>query len=77
MDNMSQLVQTANDAAVAVAAIINSGATVKFVDIGEDYLMDVNKIERLINNNTKVIMFPQLFCSNFSYFNFHRKKGGI
>ena len=27
MDNMSQLVQTANDAAVAVAAIINIGAT--------------------------------------------------
>ena len=44
-----------------VAAIINSGATVKFVDIGEDYLMDVNKIERLINNKTKVIIPVHLY----------------
>ena len=50
-----EVITVSNTAIPTVAAIINSGATVKFVDIGEDYLMDVNKIERLIHTSTSEV----------------------
>tara|TARA_E500000331_G_scaffold354395_1_gene407259 strand:+ start:1384 stop:2514 length:1131 start_codon:yes stop_codon:yes gene_type:complete len=56
-----EVITVSNTAIPTVAAIVNCGATVKFADIGNDYLMDVNKIERLINNKTKVIIPVHLY----------------
>jgi dTDP-4-amino-4,6-dideoxygalactose transaminase len=42
-------------------AIVNSGATPLFCDIGDDLNPDVDHILRLINTSVKAIIFPHLF----------------
>ena len=49
-----EVITVSNTAIPTVAAIINTGASVKFADIGKDYLIDVNKISTLINKKTKL-----------------------
>ena len=44
-----------------VTAIVNTGASVKFVDINKYSLIDVNKIENSINKNTKAIIPVHLY----------------
>ncbi len=56
-----EVITVSNTAIPTVAAIINTGASVKFADIGKDYLIDVNKISTLINKNTKAIIPVHLF----------------
>ena len=56
-----EVITVSNTAIPTVAAIVNCGATVKFADIGNDYLMDVNKLERLLHNKTQVIIPVHLY----------------
>ena len=56
-----EVITVSNTAIPTVSAIITSGAKVKFVDIGTDYLMDVNKIEKCITKNTKAIIPVHLY----------------
>jgi len=59
--NGDQIITAANTAIPTISAIINSGATPKLVDIGEDYLIDTDKIERQINKKTKAIIPVHLY----------------
>ena len=56
-----EVITVSNTAIPTVAAIINTGASVKFADIGKDYLIDANKISTLINKKTKAIIPVHLF----------------
>ena len=56
-----EVITVSNTAIPTVAAIINTGAKVKFADIGEDFLIDTNKIISLINKKTKAIIPVHLF----------------
>jgi len=56
-----EVITVANTAIPTVAAIRNTGATVIFVDIGEDYLIDVKKIEKSITKKTKAIIPVHLY----------------
>ena len=56
-----EVITVSNTAIPTVAAIINSGAKVKFADIGKDFLIDTNKIINLINKKTKAIIPVHLF----------------
>ena len=56
-----EVITVSNTAIPTISAIINVGAKPKFVDIGDDYLIDVNKIEKLINTKTKVIIPVHLY----------------
>ncbi len=56
-----EVITTSNTAVPTVTAIVNTGASVKFVDINEYSLIDVNKIENSINKNTKAIIPVHLY----------------
>ena len=56
-----EVITVSNTAIPTVASIINTGAKVRFVDIGQDFLMDIKKIEDVINSKTKVIVPVHLF----------------
>ena len=56
-----QVITASNTAIPTITAIINSGATPKLVDIGDDYLIDVKKIQKEINSKTKAIIPVHLY----------------
>ena len=56
-----EVITVSNTAIPTVSAIVTTGAKVTFVDIGTDYLMDVNKIEKCITRNTKAIVPVHLY----------------
>ena len=56
-----EVITVSNTAIPTVSAIINTGAKVKFADIGKDFLIDTNKIINLINKKTKAIIPVHLF----------------
>lgn len=56
-----EVITVSNTAIPTVSAIIQTGATPVFVDVGEDYLMDITKIEDLITYKTKAILPVHLF----------------
>ena len=56
-----EVITVSNTAIPTVASIINTGAKVRFVDIGKDSLMDIVKIKDAINSKTKVIVPVHLF----------------
>lgn len=56
-----EVITVSNTAIPTVSAIKSCGAKVRFVDIGPDYLIDVNKIEKNISKNTKVIIPVHLY----------------
>ena len=56
-----EVITVANTAIPTISAIINAGGTPKLVDVGNDYLIDVNKIEREINSKTKAIIAVHLY----------------
>jgi len=56
-----EVITVSNTAIPTVAAIINTGAKVKFADIGKDFLIDTDKIINLINKKTKAIISVHLF----------------
>ncbi len=56
-----EVITTSNTAVPTVTAIVNTGATVKFVDIDDFYLMDVNKLEGVVTSKTKAIVPVHLY----------------
>ena len=56
-----EVITVANTAIPTVAAIINTGASVKFIDVGNDYLIDIDKIEKSITKKTKAIIPVHLY----------------
>jgi len=56
-----EVITVSNTAIPTVSAIKNAGADVKFVDIGHDYLIDVNKIKKCISKKTKAIIPVHLY----------------
>ena len=56
-----EVITVSNTAIPTVSAIKNTGAKVRFVDIGNDYLIDTKKIPSFINSNTKAIVVVHLF----------------
>ncbi len=57
----SEVITTSNTAVPTVTGIVNAGASVRFVDINEYSLIDVNKIEKAINEKTKAIIPVHLY----------------
>ena len=56
-----EIITAANTAIPTISAIINAGAKPRLVDVGNDYLIDVKKIEKEINGNTKAIIPVHLY----------------
>ena len=54
-------ITAANTAIPTISAIRSAGAIPKLVDIGDDYLIDVSKIENEITKKTKVIIPVHLY----------------
>lgn len=63
-----EVITVPNTAIPTIAAIMASGAKPVFVDIAEDYLIDVNKIQNAITEKTKAIMPVHLYgqCCNMN-----------
>ena len=56
-----EVLTVSNSAIPTVSAIKNCGATVRFVDVGNDYLIDPDKIEKKISKKTKAIIPVHLY----------------
>mgnify|MGYP000858243711 FL=1 len=56
-----EVITVSNTAIPTVSAITIVGARARFADIGDDYLIDVSKIEKLINKRTKAIIPVHLY----------------
>jgi len=64
-----EVITTSNTAVPTVTAIVNAGATVKFVDINEYYLINHKLIEEKITKKTKAIIAVHLYgqsCDMYS-----------
>lgn len=59
--NSDEIITVANTAIPTVSAIVATGAKPILVDCGEDYLIDVSKIEEKINSKTKAIVPVHLY----------------
>ena len=57
----SEVITTSNTAVPTVTGIVNAGASVRFVDINDYSLIDVEKIEKAINEKTKAIIPVHLY----------------
>jgi len=56
-----EVITVSNTAIPTVSAIVTAGAKVRFVDIGTNYLINVNKIEQCITKKTKAIIPVHLY----------------
>ena len=56
-----EIITAANTAIPTISAIINAGAKPRLVDVDENYLIDVSKIEKEINSKTKAIIPVHLY----------------
>lgn len=56
-----EIITAANTAIPTITAIINAGAKPKLIDIGEDYLIDISKIEKEITSKTRAIIPVHLY----------------
>ena len=56
-----EVITVSNTAIPTVSAIKSTGAKIKFVDIGNDYLMNTSKIEKCITKKTKAIIPVHLY----------------
>ena len=56
-----EVITVSNTAVPTISAIVNTGAVPRYVDIGDDYLIDTEKIEKLINKKTKAIIPVHLY----------------
>lgn len=61
LNRNDEIILPANSAIPTVSAVVNAGLIPKFADIKNDYLINPNKIEPLINKNTKIIMPVHLY----------------
>ena len=60
-NNRDEVITVANTAIPTVSAIRSAGAKAVFVDIGNDFLMNADKIQKYINKNTKAIIPVHLY----------------
>ena len=56
-----EVITVANTAIPTISAIVNSGAIPKLVDVDQNYLIDLSKLERAINKKTKAIIPVHLY----------------
>ncbi|MDC3127161.1 DegT/DnrJ/EryC1/StrS family aminotransferase [Candidatus Pelagibacter bacterium] len=56
-----EIITAANTAIPTISAIINAGGTPRLVDVGDDYLIDVKKIENEISKKTRAIIPVHLY----------------
>ncbi len=56
-----EVITAANTAIPTISAIVNSGATPKLVDIDQNYLLDLLKLEKVITKKTKAIIPVHLY----------------
>ena len=56
-----EVITVTNTAIATISAIVSLGAIPKYVDVGDDYLIDVNQIEKKITKRTKVIIPVHLY----------------
>ena len=56
-----EVITVSNTAIATVSAIVSAGATPRFVDVDDDYLMDVSQLEEKITKKTKVIIPVHLY----------------
>ena len=56
-----EVITAANTAIPTISAIVNSGAIPKLVDVNQNYLIDLSKLERAINKKTKAIIPVHLY----------------
>ena len=56
-----EVITVSNTAIPTVSAITTAGAKAVFADIGKDYLINIDNIQKLINKNTKAIMPVHLY----------------
>ena len=56
-----EVITVANTAIPTITAIVNTGATPRFVDVCENYLIDTKKIISAINKKTRVIIPVHLY----------------
>ena len=56
-----EVITVSNTAIATVSAIVSAGATPRFVDVDDDYLMDVSQLEGKITKKTKVIIPVHLY----------------
>ena len=59
--NRDEVITASNTAIPTISAIVNSGARPILVDVKEDYLIDVDQIEKKITNKTKAIIPVHLY----------------
>jgi len=55
-----EVITVPNSFIASVAAIEHVGATTRFVDVGEDHLMNVDMVEELITSKTRAVMAVHL-----------------
>ena len=56
-----EVITVSNTAIPTISAIVNVGAKPRFADIGNDYLINTETIEKLINSKTKAIIPVHLY----------------
>lgn len=56
-----EVIVPANTAIPTISAIINSGGKPRLIDVNNDYLIDISKIKKAINKNTKAIIPVHLY----------------
>ena len=56
-----EVITAANTAIPTISAIINAGGKPKLVDVKDNYLLDLDKIEKEINSKTKAIIPVHLY----------------
>ncbi len=56
-----EVITVSNTAIATVSAIVSAGATPRFVDVDDDYLMDVSQLEEKITKKTRVIIPVHLY----------------
>jgi len=56
-----EVITVSNTAIPTVSAITSAGAKAVFADIGSDYLINIDNIQKLINKNTKAIIPVHLY----------------
>ena len=56
-----EVIVPANTAIPTISAIINAGGKPRLIDVENDYLINLSKIKKAINKNTKVIIPVHLY----------------
>ena len=56
-----EVITVSNSAIPTASSIRSTGANIRFVDVGKDYLIDVKKIEKNISKRTKAIIPVHLY----------------